>query len=144
MINRILMELYDEYINNNIESLKEFAKKTFNTKEISELFICCTLIMFSQATCFKSKYDCTRENLLSIVLAAKENVENVNLLKFYIDRVNTFKGINKYFDLQIKDEELEKNANVIINYLNKFKPDFIGTIKQNEGKSKKYFESKNR
>lgn len=27
MINRILMELYDEHINNNIESLKEFAKK---------------------------------------------------------------------------------------------------------------------
>lgn len=100
--------------------------------------------MFIQATCFKSRYDCTRENLLSIVLAAKENVENVNLLKFYIDRVNTFKGINKYFDLQIKDEELEKNANVIINYLNKFKPDFIGAIKQNEGKLKKYFESKNR
>ena len=49
MINRILMELYNEYINNNIEPLKEFAKKTFNTKEISELFICCTLIMFSQA-----------------------------------------------------------------------------------------------
>ena len=72
------------------------------------------------------------------------NVENVNLLKFYIDIVNTFKGINKYFDLQIKDEELEKNANVIINYLNKFKPDFIGTIKQNEEKLKKYFESKNK
>lgn len=29
MINRILMELYDEYINNNIEPLKEFAKKNF-------------------------------------------------------------------------------------------------------------------
>ena len=29
MINRILMELYDEYEKNNIESLIEFARKTF-------------------------------------------------------------------------------------------------------------------
>lgn len=33
MINRILMELYDDYEKNNIESLIEFAKKHFQVME---------------------------------------------------------------------------------------------------------------
>mgnify|MGYP001624115819 CR=1 FL=1 len=33
MINRILMELYDDYEKNNIESLIEFAKKNFQVME---------------------------------------------------------------------------------------------------------------
>lgn len=33
MINRILMELYDDYEKNNIESLIEFAKKKFQVME---------------------------------------------------------------------------------------------------------------
>lgn len=45
MLNWILMELYDDYEKGNIESLIEFANKTFP----SEIFIGCSVVMFSRS-----------------------------------------------------------------------------------------------
>lgn len=74
MINRILMELYDDYEKNNIESLIEFTNKTFPKNGTDKLFIGCVLILFSRANGYKSRYDATWENLYSIVLSAKEKI----------------------------------------------------------------------
>ena len=65
-----------------------------------------------------------------MVLLAKEKVGNSNLLYFYIDRVNRKKGINKYLKDVVKDPNLDKYADLIIEYLNQFKLDFISTIKK--------------
>jgi len=129
MIDRILMELYDDYSNGNKESLLEFASKTFPNDGTDKLFIGCTLIMFSRAGCFKSRYDCTREELLSIVLAAKEKIGMSNLLSFYLDRINNKKGINKYLEKVVKDKNLDKYADLVIEYLEQFKPKFIDEVK---------------
>ena len=48
MINRILMELYDEYEKENIEPLKEFSNITFINENAYIVFMGCTLIMFSK------------------------------------------------------------------------------------------------
>ena len=131
MINRILMELYDDYKNNNINSLLEFAKKTFPNDGTDKLFIGCMLILFSCAGngIFSSRYFCTRENLLSIVMIAKEKDENCNLLKFYVERVNRTKGISKYLKDIVSDTNLDKYADLIIKYLNQFKFDFTKEVK---------------
>ena len=130
MINRILMELYDEYEKDNYESIIEFANKTFPKDETDKLFIWCILILFSRAKSFKPRYSCTREALLDIVLSAKEKIDDTNLLYFYIDRVNEVKGINKYLKEVLNDKELNKYADTIIEYLNQFKPSFIIDIKK--------------
>ena len=129
MINRILMELYDDYENNNIESLIEFANKTFPQDGTEKLFIGCTLIMFSRPESFKPRYSMTRENLYSIVLAAKEKIDNTNLLAYYVDRINTQKGISKYLKKIVNDEKLDEYADVILDYLDQFKPHFIEDLK---------------
>ena len=89
MINRIIMELYDDYEKGNIDSLIEFTKKTLPSDGTDKLFIGCTLIMFSRGG---SKYYATREKLLSIVKAAKEKLGDSNYLAFYVDRINKEKG----------------------------------------------------
>ena len=142
MINRVIMELYDDYSNNNIESLIEFSKKTFPSDGTDKLFVGCMLIMFSRANGFKARYDCNREQLLSIVYAIKEKIVKSNLLEFYIDRLNTKRGINKYFNNVFNDPNLEKKAELIIKYLEQFKPRFIEDIKQYEDKFDEYIKSK--
>ena len=134
MINRILMELYDDYENDNMESLVEFANKTFPNDGTEKLFIGCTLIMFSRAGAFKPRYSATRENLYSIVLAAKEMENNTNLLAYYVDRMNTHKGISKYLSSVVNDPKLEEYANVILDYLEHFKPRFVEEIRSKIGK----------
>lgn len=136
------MELYDDYSNNDIESLVEFSKKTLPSDGTDKLFIGCSLIMFSRATGFKARYDCNREQLLSIVYAAKEKIGNSNLLEFYIDRINTKKGINKYFNNVFNDPDLEKHANLIIKYLEQFKPRFVEDIEKYKDKIDDYIEDK--
>ena len=138
MIDRILMELYDDYEENNIESLINFTKKTFPNDGTDNLFIGCVLILFSNANGFKARYDCTREKLLDIVLLAKEKIGTTNLLAFYIDRINTKKGINKYLSIIVKDKDLDKYANLIIEYLEQFKPKFLEKIKNNKEKIEEY------
>ena len=142
MINRIIMELYDDYSNNNIESLIEFSKKTFPSDKTDKLFVGCMLIMFSRANGFKARYDCNREQLLSIVYSVKEKIGKSNLLEFYIDILNTKKGINKYFNDVFNDVDLEKHADLIIKYLEQFKPKFIEDIKKYENKIDEYIKNK--
>lgn len=142
MINRIIMELYDDYSNNNIESLIEFSKKTLPSDGTDKLFIGCMLIMFSRANGFKARYDCNREQLLSIVYAVKEKIGKSNLLEFYIDIINTKKGIKQYFNNVFNDASLEKHADLIITYLEQFKPRFIEDIKKYEDKIDKYIKNK--
>ena len=95
MINRILMELYDDYEKGDIDSLIEFTKKTLPSDGTDKLFIGCVLIMFSRCNGFKARYSATREELLSIVKAVKEKLGDSNYLAFYVDRVNKEKGISK-------------------------------------------------
>ena len=133
MINRILMELYDDYEKNkDTNSLLEFTKKTLPSDGTDRLFIGCVLIMFSLAGNYKPRYFCTRENLLAVVLLAKEKVEGSNLLDFYLDRVNSTRGISKYFDGVTKDPNIDKYADLIIDYLNQFKLDLVSHIKKHQ------------
>lgn len=130
MIDRILMELYDDYEKGNIESLIDFAKKTFPSDGTDKLFIGCALILFARAGGFKPRYDCTREKLLSIVLSSKEKIGNSNMLAFYVDRINRDSGINKYLNDIVNDDKINKYADIIINYLEQFKPKFISSLKE--------------
>ena len=128
MINRILMELYDDYSKDNTASLIEFSEKTFPKDGTDVLFNTCTLILFSRANGLKPRYDCTRENLLSIVIAVKEKRDGENLLSIYMERINDKKGISKYYNKIKEDEKLEEHADIIIDYLEQFKPRFIEEI----------------
>ena len=141
MINRILMELYDDYSENNtIDGLIEFTKKTLPSDGTDKLFIGCVLIMFSIAGIYKPRYFCSRENLESIVLLAKEKIGSSNLLAFYVERVNQVKGINKYLAEIVNDYNLDRYADIIIEYLGQFKLDFVSEIK-NHRSIDKYIKS---
>lgn len=137
MIDRILMELYDDYENNNKNSLIEFVNKTFPQDGTDKFFIGCVLILFSRVGCYKERYYATREKLYDIVLLSKENINNDNLLLFYVDKINEKKGIKKYFN-SIDKNQIDKYADLIIEYLNQFKPNFRCSIinKYNEKKNK--------
>lgn len=138
MINRIIMELYDDYECGNKESLINFAKKTFPNNGTDKLFVGCMLIMFKRANGFKPRYDCNREILLSIVKASKEKIGTTNLLAFYLDRINDQKGIHNYLKDLVDDLNLDTYADCIIQYLEQFKPDFINEIKSQNKKIEKY------
>lgn len=141
MINRILMELYDDYEKKNLESLINFTNKTFPKDGTDKLFIGCVLILFSRANGYKARYDATRENLYSIVLAAKEKIGTTNLLAFYVERINKQKGINKYFKDIINGQDVDKYADIILDYLDQFKPKFIYEVKQYNKKIDEYIEN---
>lgn len=141
MINRILMELYDGYENGNIDSLIEFTKKTLPSDGTDKLFVGCVLILFSRSS---SRYYASREELLSIVKAAKEKLGNSNYLAFYVDRVNQEKGISKYLKDIVNDKDIDKYADLIIEYLEQFKPKFVERLKEKNKKNiGKYIESRN-
>lgn len=127
MINRIIMELYDDYEKGNIDSLIEFTKKTLPSDGTDKLFIGCVLILFSKSS---SRYYATREELLSIVKAVKEKICDSNYLAFYVDRVNKEKGISKYLKDIVNDENVDKYADLIIEYLEQFKPKFVEDLKK--------------
>ena len=134
MINRILMESFDEYSeNNSIDGLIEFTNQTLPSDGTDNLFIGCVLIMFSVAGVYKPRYFCTRENLESIVLLAKEKIGSSNLLAFYVERFNQTKGISKYLSEIVHDENLDKYADLILEYLSQFKHDFVNDIKKHRG-----------
>lgn len=142
MIKRILMELYDDYEQGNIESLIEFANKTFPKNGSDKLFIGCTLILFSRSNGFKPRYDASRENLISIVLSAKEKIGSTNLLAFYVERINTKKGINKYLIDIVDDKNIDEYVNIIIDYLNQFRPKFVEELKNYNKKIEEYVKFK--
>ena len=140
MINRILMELYDDYEKGNIDSLIEFTKKTLPSDGTEKLFFGCVLILFSRSS---SRYYASREELLSIVKAAKEKLGNSNYLAFYVERVNIEKGINKYLKDVVKDKGIDKYADLIIEYLEQFKPKFVENLKKyNKHNVDRYIESR--
>lgn len=124
------MELYDDFEKGNKESLIEFTHKTFPQNGTDKLFIGCALIMFSRAKGFKPRYSVSRENLYSIVSTAKEKIGTTNLLAFYIERINSQKGINKYLAKIVKDEKIEDYADLILEYLDQFKPKFGENLKE--------------
>lgn len=137
MINRILMELYDDYIeNSNVDKLWSFAQKTFPADGTDKLFVGCVLILFSIAGGYKPRYFCTRENLESVMLLAKNKIGDNNLLAFYIDRVNKAEGVNKYLNEVVNDSNLEKYADIILSYLNQFKLDFVSQVRQEKSLGK--------
>ncbi len=142
MINRILIELYDDYENNNLNSLIEFTNRTLPQNGTDKLFIGCCIIMFSKvSSSFKPRYHVSRELLYSIVLAAKEKVGPSNLLSYYVKRVNTQKGIDKYLKNVIHDPNIDKYADLIIEYLDQFKPNFVEELKLDTKKIEKYIAS---
>ena len=143
MINRILMELYDDYEKGDIDSLIEFTKKTLPSDGTDKLFIGCVLIMFSRCNGFKARYSATREELLSIVKAVKEKLGDSNYLAFYVDRVNKEKGISKYLKDIVNDKNVDKYADLIIEYLEQFRPRFVDDLKRyNKDNIDKYIESR--
>lgn len=144
MINRILMELYDDYEQGNMESLIEFANKTFPKNGTDKLFIGCVLILFSRTGGFKPRYDASRENLISIVLSSKEKIGSTNLLAFYVERINTKKGISKYLIDIVNDKNIDEYANLIIDYLNQFRPKFVEGLQQYNKKIEEYITCKNK
>ena len=142
MINRIIMELYDDYEKGNIDSLIEFTKKTLPSDGTDKLFIGCVLILFSKSS---SRYYATREELLSIVKAVKEKIGDSNYLAFYVDRINREKGISKYLKDIVNDKDIDKYADLIIEYLEQFKPKFVENLKRyNKDNIDKYIESMKR
>lgn len=129
------MELYDEYENGNIKNLIEFANKTFPSDGTDKFFIGCVLILFSRGG-YKSRYNMTRENLLDIVRSAKEKTGSTNLLALYIERINTKKGINKYLNDIVNGNKIDEYADLVIEYLEQFKPSFVYEIKNNKNYAK--------
>ena len=80
VIDRILMELFDEYEKGNMESIIEFTNKTFPNDGTDRLFMGCLLILFSNSVrTYKPRHFATRERLYSIALAAKEKIGNTGL-----------------------------------------------------------------
>ena len=137
MFNRILMELYDDYEQNNTNSLIEFGNKTFSNENVRNLFIGSILILFSRSNGFKARYDCTRENLLAIVKSGKIKVDDTNLFSFYVNYINQTKGISKYLNKVLTDEEIDKYFDILIDYLEQFKPKFIEDIQKTYDKKNK-------
>ena len=91
------------------------------------MFIGCVLILFSRSS---SRYYATREELLSIVKAVKEKLGDSNYLAFYVDRVNKEKGISKYLKDIVNDKNVDKYADLIIEYLEQFRPKFVENLKK--------------
>lgn len=137
MIDRILMELYDDYEKNSIDKLIEFTNKTFPQDGTDVFFIGCVLILFSRSRAYKPRYDATREKLYDIVLASKEKIGDTNLLLFYVDRINRKKGIKKYFT-KLDKNQIDRYADFIIEYLNQFKPRFTSKLKKQTKKINDY------
>ena len=128
------MELYDEYEKGSVQELKDLAKKIFDEEGVRKLFIGCTLVMFSLAKNqgYKPRYNCTREYLLDIVISAKEKAGDTILLDFYAKRVNKTKRVVTYFDDLFDEENLEEYVDVLISYLEQFKPRFRENLLNNK------------
>lgn len=128
------MELYDEYEKGSVQELKDLAKKTFDEEGVRKLFIGCTLVMFSLAKNqgYKPRYNCTRENLLDIVMSAKEKAGDTILLDFYAKRVNKTKKVITYFNDLFDEENLEEYVDVLISYLEQFRPRFRENLLNNK------------
>ncbi len=123
----ILLEIYEEYnTSKTITKLEEFTYKTFPQDGTDKLFIACVLILINSV--YKSRL--SGETLATVVQSAKEKVNNTNLLEFYQTRVNENKLISKYLVKVVHDENLEKYADLILEYLKERSFDFTTSIKE--------------
>lgn len=139
-MNEYLMSFYDEYASTGtIEKLTCFTYKTFPKDGTDKLFIGCTLILITNV--YRTRT--TAEALKNIVESIKESVGKSNLLEFYLDRVNTKKIISKYLCKELKNKDVLKHADLILDWIDNFYFDFSYTIKRSyEDKLKKYNKSK--
>ena len=120
-MNTVLMEIYDEYIDNKtVTKLEEFTKKTFPQDGTDKLFMGCVLILVNSV--YKTRVNA--ETLRSVVLSVKEKIGNTNLLKIYLERINGDKLISKYLFSVIDNKNIEQYANVILEYLDDMSLDF--------------------
>lgn len=128
IINKFLQLFSEEYQKTkSINELIEFTKKTLPSDGTDKIFIGCVLIMFDQDI---NGTSASREYLISIVNAGKENIGNTNLLNFYVRRINRNKLVSKYLKNIDKDEKFDEHLNLILEYLNQFSYDFSKNIKQ--------------
>ena len=130
MINRILIELYDNYVESgNLAPVEDFAELTFKNEGVRKLFVGSFITLADKSSnAFKPRYEINRENLIDVVSLAKEKVGDTNLLAFYIDRVNTTKGITSYLNDIANDESVSEYANLLLDYLDQFKPRMVEKI----------------
>ena len=130
MINRILIELYDNYVESgNLLPVEDFAELTFKNEGVRKLFVGTFIILADKSSnAFKPRYEINRENLIDVVSLAKEKVGDTNLLAFYIDRVNTTKGITSYLNDIANDERVSEYANLLLEYLDQFKPNRFNMV----------------
>lgn len=130
MINRILIELYDNYVESgNLAPVEDFAELTFKNEGVRKLFVGSFIILADKSSnAFKPRYEINRENLIDVVSLAKEKVGDTNLLAFYIDRVNTTKGITSYLNNIANDESVSEYANLLLEYLDQFKPRMVEMV----------------
>ena len=130
MINRILIELYDNYVESgNLAPVEDFAELTFKNEGVRKLFVGSFIILADKSSnAFKPRYEINRENLIDVVSLAKEKVGDTNLLAFYIDRVNTTKGITSYLNDIANDEKVSECANLLLEYLDQFKPNMLNMV----------------
>ena len=130
MINRILIELYDNYVESgNLVPVEDFAELTFKSEGVRKLFVGTFIILADKSSnAFKPRYEINRENLIDVVSLAKEKVGDTNLLAFYIDRVNTTKGITSYLNDISNDEKVSEYANLLLEYLDQFKPRMVEMV----------------
>lgn len=82
--------------------------------------------------------------MFSIVLVAKEKIGSTNLLAFYVERINTKKGISKYLADVVNDKNIDKYSNLIIEYLDQFRPKFMEDLKKSHRKIEEYVKCKDK
>lgn len=124
-MNIILMEIYDEYDKyKTINKLKDFTKLTFPNDGTDKVFIGCVLILITNV--YKTRVNA--ESLYTVVHSAKESVGTSNLLKFYLDRVNSNKMISKYLSQSINDDKFMSHINLILEYIKRMSFNFSESI----------------
>ncbi len=127
IINKYLQIFSEEYSKSHtINELLEFTKKTLPSDGTDKIFIGCVLIMFDIG--FTGPTAC-HEYLTSIVKAGKEKVDDTNLLRYYVERINTNKLVAKYLKNIHEDVNFEKHIDLVIEYLEQFNFDFSSKIK---------------
>ena len=65
------------------------------------------------------------------------------MLAFYVERINTQKGISKYLKDIVNDKNACKYADIIIDFLEQFRPKFIEELKRYDEKIEEYIKFKN-
>ena len=72
MINRFLIELYDNYVESgNLVPVEDFAELTFKNEGVRKLFVGSFIILADKSSnAFKPRYEINRENLIDVISLA--------------------------------------------------------------------------